>query len=77
LTLDASVMVLPADPPPPTDAGTMTLRRQSRRNGAVARGRLSDAMNRIDQAERELARARRTNQDAGSASRRTPAPPRS
>jgi hypothetical protein len=69
-------MVLPADPPPPAGAGTMTLR-HSTRNGAVARGRLSDALNRIDQAEQKLARARGTNHDAGSATRRTPAPPRS
>jgi hypothetical protein len=58
LTLDASVVVLPADAPPPRD-GVMTERRQWRRRPATG-GRLTDAIKTIDQAERELARARNT-----------------
>jgi hypothetical protein len=54
LTLDASVMVLPADPPA-ADTGT------PRSRGAAARGRLSDAVKNIDRAEQELARARHGN----------------
>lgn len=51
LTLDASVMLLPANPPA-ADAG------MTRRRGTATRGRLSEAVKNIDQAERELARAR-------------------
>jgi hypothetical protein len=54
LTLDASVVVLPANPPAP-DAGI------TRSRGAATRGRLSEAVKTIDQAEQELARARQTN----------------
>lgn len=53
LTLDASVMVLPANPPA-AGAGM-------RRRGAARRGRLSEAVKHIDQAEQELARARHVN----------------
>jgi hypothetical protein len=60
LTLDASVVLLPANAPP-TDAGIMTLRRDTWRRTAATRGRLSEAMKNIDQAEQELARARHTN----------------
>jgi len=54
LTLDASVMLLPADLPA---AGTG----MTRRRGAAARGRLSEAVKNIDRAEQELARARHVN----------------
>lgn len=54
LTLDASVIVLPANPPA-TDAGI------TRRRGAATRGRLSEALKTIGQAEHELARARQVN----------------
>jgi len=54
LTLDASVMLLPADP---LTAGA----RITRGRGTTTRGRLSEAVNHIDQAEQELARARQTN----------------
>lgn len=68
LTLDASVVVLPAHAPP-ADAGVTTLRRDAwRRGAATRRGRLSEAMKNIDQAEQELARARHTNHGAHSQS---------
>jgi hypothetical protein len=54
LTLDASVMVVPANPRA-ADAGL------TRRRGPATRGRLSEAVKNIDQAEQELARARQTN----------------
>jgi hypothetical protein len=63
LTLDASVVVLPADTPP-TNAGVTTPARTTRRRRPATRGRLSEAMNTIEQAEHDLARARRTNQRA-------------
>jgi hypothetical protein len=56
LTLDASVVVLPADAPAPRGA-IGTGRRQSRRRPATG-GRLSDAIKTIDQAEQDLTRAR-------------------
>jgi hypothetical protein len=56
LTLDASVVVLPADAPP-TRGGIVTGRRQSGRRPATG-GRLSDAVKTIDQAEQDLTRAR-------------------
>ena len=55
LTLDASVIVLPANPPA-ADAAITT-----RRRGAATRGRLSEAVKTIGQAEHELARARQVN----------------
>ena len=73
LTLDASVMVLPANPPP-TDTGLVTMRRDSRRRGAATRRRLAEATKNIDHAEQELARARHTNNVAAPQPRRTPAP---
>jgi hypothetical protein len=76
LTLDASVVLLPANAAP-KDAGVMTLRRNAWRRRAATRGRLSDAMKNIDQAEQELARARNTSQSAAPqcTPRRTLAPP--
>lgn len=75
LTLDASVVLLPAHVPP-TDAGSMTPRRETWRRRAATRGRLSEALETLDQAERELARARHANQHAAPEQRtprRTPA----
>jgi hypothetical protein len=57
LTLDASVVLLPANAPP-TDAGIVTLRRDPWRRRAATRGRLREAMKNIDQAGQELALAR-------------------
>jgi hypothetical protein len=54
LTLDASVMVLSVNLPA-ADA------RITRTRGTPTRGRLSDAMKNIGQAEHELARARQVN----------------
>lgn len=54
LTLDASVMVLPANPPA-AEAGI------TRRRGPAPRGRLREAVKNIDQAEHELGRARHAN----------------
>jgi hypothetical protein len=56
LTLDASVLLLPASRPP-TD-GEMRPRRDGWRGRDARRGRLADAIKNIDHAEHELARAR-------------------
>lgn len=57
LTLDASVVLLPANALP-TDAGIMTLRRDPSRRRTATRGRLTEAVENIDQAAQELALAR-------------------
>jgi hypothetical protein len=69
LTLDASVVLLPADVPP-LDAGSTTPRREARRRSAATRGRISDAMKNIEQAEQELARARHAPEAAAPQTRR-------
>ena len=70
LMLDASVMLLPANPPA-ADA------RMAGRRGAGTRGRLSEAVKDIDRAEHELALARRANHVAVPPARRTTTPVRS
>ena len=59
LTLDASVLLLPADSPGETRFATPQRHTWTRRS--ATRRRLSDAITYIDQAEKELARARHTN----------------
>jgi hypothetical protein len=72
LTLDASVVLLPANTEA-TDAAIMTRRREAWRRRAATRGRISDALKSIEHAEQELARARHTN-EAAAPQRRLPNP---
>ncbi|HEU0192781.1 MAG TPA: hypothetical protein VFQ71_01200 [Gaiellales bacterium] len=58
LTLDASVVVLPAMASPAAPAGPKPV--ALRANGTARRRRLSEAITSIDQAEHELTRARLT-----------------
>ena len=60
LTLDASVLLLPANAPP-AETGIVTPPRDAWSRRAATRRRLSDALRNLDQAEHELARARHTN----------------
>jgi hypothetical protein len=70
LTIDASIVLLPADAPRGDADGTTPYRDTSSRRPA-SRRRLSEAIENIDQADRELARARDTNQ-TGTPLGRTP-----
>jgi hypothetical protein len=68
LTLDASILLLPADATP-GDGEVTTRRRERRSRRTAARGRISDAIKNIDQADQGLARARQRNQAAAPSGR--------
>ncbi len=63
LSIDASILLLPANGPP-ADGTIATPPRDTRSRRATSRGRLADAIKNIDHAENELARARHTNHTA-------------